>query len=313
MILTVTLNPAIDLLIEVERLDFNTVLRAPTAVRIPAGKGVNVARMIAHLGTPAHALIVAGRDSAAEYAMLANAAGLSVELLTTPGPTRTNLGIHELTTGRHLKINTPGGAVAAAVIDDIIRSIAGAESVAKALVIAGSLPPGLAPDSVAALVTAGRRARIPVFVDAEGDVLRAALAAGPTAVKANLGEWRGALGVDAPDATTLLQAMDAHSSTARLDLIGITDGARGAVVRDETGAWECAPTANAARRSVGAGDAFMAGLVVAWARGRRGAALLAEAMAAAEAVAHHQRGALPPLAEIDSRRLLLQPTEVRLG
>jgi len=302
MILTITLHPAIDLLVELDRLEANVVVRAETATRIAAGKGVNVARMAAHLGVAAHAVVVTGRDTAAEYAMLANAQGLSIELLTTPGPTRTNISVHEAATGRHYKINTPGGAVDAAVVAGAERAIADAATAGRAIVLSGSLPPGLAPQDLARLVEAARRARVPAFVDAEGEALRAALEARPTGAKANLGEWAGALGIEAPDAVEMLRAIRRHLGPSAPPLLAVTDGARGAALGDDTGVWQAMPSATAPRRSVGAGDAFLAGMVVAWTRGERGAPILALAVAAAESVAHHQRGVLPSLDDIAPRR-----------
>lgn len=302
MILTVTLHPAIDLLVELDRLDPNVVLRAESASRLAAGKGVNVARMTAHLGEVAHAIVVAGRDSAAEYAMLAGAPRLSVELLTVPGPTRINIGLHEGASGRHYKINTPGGQVGTEVVEGIERAIAGASMAGRAVVLAGSLPPGLVPADLARLVEAGRLARLPVFVDAEGESLRAALEAGPTAAKANLGEWARALGLEAPDAEAMLRAIRTRLGASAPSVLVVTDGAHGAALADESGLWRAKPTATVARRSVGAGDAFLAALVVGWTKGERGADLMAAAVAAAESVAHHQRGVLPPLDEIACRR-----------
>lgn len=310
MILTVTLNPAIDLLVELPELEPERVLRSSTATRVAAGKGVNVARVAAQLAVPARAIVLVGRDSAAEYAMLSNATGLSVELVTTPGPTRINIGLLETASGRHFKINTSGGRVPPDAVVPIVRSIEGASSVARAVVVSGSLPPGLELEAMATLVDASHRARIPVFVDAEGDALCAALAARPTGAKANLAEWCAALGVEASDACDLLAKTVDDQRTKGLAVMAVTDGARGAALRDAKGTWSCAPTATVGRRTVGAGDAFMAGLVVGWSRGECGGPLLASAMAAAESVAHHQRGTLPMMDEIASRRARMQPVRI---
>ncbi|MCC5876134.1 MAG: 1-phosphofructokinase, partial [Candidatus Sumerlaeia bacterium] len=111
MILTVTLNPALDLAMEVPTLEYGGMSRATNVRKEAAGKGINVSRMLKILGEPTTALALLGQSSVGDFQRLARETGLAIVYVLVPGETRTNIHIQEQQGGRAIKVNQPGLAV----------------------------------------------------------------------------------------------------------------------------------------------------------------------------------------------------------
>ncbi|MBN6110889.1 1-phosphofructokinase family hexose kinase [Xanthomonas bonasiae] len=268
---SVSLNPAIDLTVAIERLQPGQVHRASSAHAIAGGKGINVAACLADAGVATAALGVLGAGNAHLFETLFAARGIDDRCLRVPGDTRTNLKLVAADSGDTTDINLPGLPLAAAELHAVGARLAPLLRPGLPVVLTGSLPAGLADDSWRVLQAQAAAAGARVLLDTSGAPLREALAAPraqlPFAIKPNRHELEDWAGTPLRATAELLAATRALLASG-IALVVVSLGTDGALfVRGEQ-ALLARPPQLAGGSSVGAGDAMVAGLV---------AALLAEA------------------------------------
>lgn len=285
MIVTLTMNPALDRTIELaDVLSPGDVQQARSAREDPGGKGVNVARVLAGAGAPVTAVLpLAGDDP--YRALLGD---LTLRTVPAPGRVRANLALTE-PDGETTKINLPGTTLgeddARALIDAVVAASDGADWLA----LCGSLPPGVAPDFYVDVVLAvrARCARPPrIAVDTSGRPLHEAVASGAvdlikpndeelvdlfvrlersvrplaiTQVAKLTSDLRTRISRDPAAALEIARALAPQSVGAAL----ITMGGDGAMLVDADGAHLAEPPAIDVRSTVGAGDSALAGYLLA--------------------------------------------------
>ncbi|WP_369914001.1 1-phosphofructokinase family hexose kinase [Xanthomonas sp. NCPPB 3005] len=268
---SVSLNPAIDLTVAIERLQPGQVHRASSAHAIAGGKGINVAACLADAGVATAALGVLGAGNAHLFETLFAARGIDDRCLRVPGDTRTNLKLVAADSGDTTDINLPGLPLGAAELHAVGARLAPLLRPGLPVVLTGSLPAGLADDSWRVLQAQAAAAGARVLLDTSGAPLREALAAPraqlPFAIKPNRHELEDWAGTPLRATAELLAATRALLASG-IALVVVSLGTDGALfVRGEQ-ALLARPPQLAGGSSVGAGDAMVAGLV---------AALLAEA------------------------------------
>ncbi|TGD98616.1 1-phosphofructokinase [Methylobacterium nonmethylotrophicum] len=259
-VLTLTLNPAIDRTVILDRLAPGQVHRARAVRDDAGGKGVNVASCLADWGVPVAAAGVLGAGNAAAFEALFSAKGIEDRCVWVPGETRTNLKLVD--PAGTTDVNLPGLALDSATLRSVRAVLLEAAGPDTLAVLAGSLPAGAAPGLYAELVAALKAKQARVLLDASGPPLAAALSARvlPDIVKPNrheLEEWAG------KPLPALGDVVKAARGLARrgIPLVVISLGAEGAVfVRGADALHAVAPTMDVAS-TVGAGDALVAGLV----------------------------------------------------
>lgn len=293
MIATVTLNPAIDLFLETPTIEWNVVLRASTARRRAGGKGVNVSRMLAIQGEPSVALVLAGGGTGADLAALATQEGLEVAVIDSGVPVRINVVVEEAGGARHIKVNMPGEGVPPATLERIAAWIVREAPRLKGILLAGRLPPGLPRDAYAVLIRLAREHGLATWVDASGPELAEAVGECPDIAKVNRVELEELLGRPLADRAELVGALRDLRHDWGIACACATNGAQGAVLVDESGAWAALPPEADPRRPVGAGDSFMAGLCAARLAGLRGEAVLRRAIACGTGWATEVEGGRP--------------------
>ncbi|GAA2367021.1 1-phosphofructokinase family hexose kinase [Nonomuraea africana] len=271
MILTVTLNAALDVTYQVPDADWDGVNRVSAVHRRAGGKGVNVARVLAALGREVVvAGLVGGPTGQAVQADL-DAAGLPSALTPISGDSRTTLVIHSTTTAL---FNEPGPVVTADELDRFVADFARLAKGAEAVVISGSLPRGVPADFYATLAA---MAGVPAIVDADGEPLRHAPKGRPAIVKPNKEELARAFpGGGAEE----LMAQGAGA-------VVVSMGEEGLHAITPSGVFRARMPYRVEGNPTGAGDALVAGLALGLAEGtpwperlRRAAALGAAAVAA---------------------------------
>ncbi|MDR6672769.1 1-phosphofructokinase [Xanthomonas sp. 1678] len=264
--LSVTLNPAIDLTVAIDRLQPGQVHRASSAHAIAGGKGINVAACLADAGIATAALGVLGAGNAHLFETLFAARGIDDRCLRVPGDTRTNLKLVAADSGATTDINLPGLPLGADELHAVGARLAELLRPGLPVVLTGSLPAGLAEDSWRTLQAQAVAAGARVLLDTSGAPLRAALAAPdaqlPFAIKPNrheLEDWAGTALRETAEVLTAARALLARGIALVVVSLG-TDGAL--FVRGEQ-ALLAHPPQLAGGSSVGAGDAMVAGLVAA--------------------------------------------------
>ncbi|WP_149548763.1 1-phosphofructokinase [Streptomyces marokkonensis] len=274
MILTVTPNPSLDRTYEVPSLDRGEVVRA-TGERVdPGGKGVNVSRAVAAAGRRTVAVLPLGGAPGALVADLLHAQGIEVAPVPVAGATRSNIALAEAD-GVLTKINAPGPELTAAERELLLDTVRQQAPDADWIACCGSLPRGLAPSWYAELVARVHAAGLRIALDTSGPALVAALRERPDVVKPNAAELAEAVGRPLTTVGDAVKAAeDLRAAGARAVLASL--GADGQLLVDDDGAWFGTAPVDAVRSNVGAGDASLAGFLVA---GGRGPGALASAVA----------------------------------
>ncbi|MCX5074918.1 1-phosphofructokinase [Streptomyces sp. NBC_00513] len=295
MILTVTPNPSLDRTYEIPSLGRGDVLRA-TGDRVdPGGKGVNVSRAVAAAGIRTTAVLPLGGAPGALLAELLGAQGVDVTAVSIAGQTRSNISLAE-PDGTLTKINAPGPELApeeSALLLETVRTHDGSPAW---IACCGSLPRGLRPEWYAELVTRAHEAGARIALDTSGPALLAALPNRPDVIKPNVHELATAVGRplatlgDVVDAARELRALGARAVLASL-------GADGQLLISAEGDHHGTAPAPAAeiRSNVGAGDASLAGFLIA---GGAGPEALASALAHGAAAVRLPGSAMPTPADL---------------
>ncbi|MGR4883293.1 1-phosphofructokinase [Streptomyces sp. LARHCF249] len=300
MILTVTPNPSLDRTYEVPSLERGEVLRA-TGDRVdPGGKGVNVSRAVSAAGVRTTAVLPLGGAPGTLLAALLVAQGVDVTAVTIAGETRANISLAE-PDGTLTKINAAGPELTpteSALLLDTVRTCSGT---ASWIACCGSLPQGLSPEWYADLVARAHEAGARIALDTSGPALLAALPARPDVIKPNAQELAEAVGRplstlgDVVKAAEELRSLGAGAVLASL-------GADGQLLVSAEGAHYGTAPAPAVRSNVGAGDASLAGFLIAGGSGREA---LASALAHGAAAVQLPGSAMPTPAD-------LRPDAVRI-
>ncbi|MDK0521162.1 1-phosphofructokinase family hexose kinase [Streptomyces sp. ML-6] len=291
MILTVTLNTALDLTYDVPKLVPHASHRVGDISERPGGKGLNVARVLSALGhettvtgfaggstgavlrellagLPPHGSAPAGAPDPGPIPAPGSTPGtvpgtapepapapITDALVTVAGNTRRTIAVVDRATGDTTQLNEPGPLITAdewtAFLDRYEELLAGADAVA----LCGSLPPGIHVGAYAELVRPARAAGVPVLLDTSGEPLRRGIAARPDLIKPNAEELAQLTGSRDPlRATHDARRRGAHGVIASLGPDGVL-----AVTPD--GIWRAMPPAKVLGNPTGAGDSAVAGLL----------------------------------------------------
>ncbi|MGW7491129.1 1-phosphofructokinase family hexose kinase [Streptomyces sp. NPDC054786] len=255
MILTVTLNAALDITYRVPQLLPHTTNRITEVSERPGGKGLNVARVLAALGHRVVATGFAGGGTGeALHALLAETE-VTDALVPVGGATRRTVAVVDASSGDTTQLNEPGPTVSPAEWDTFLGTYRELLGEARAVALCGSLPPGVPVDVYARLTRAARSAGVPVLLDTSGEPLRRGLAARPDLAKPNADELAALTGSTEP----LRAARDARRRGAHA--VAASLGPDGMLAVTADGTWQAVPPRRIAGNPTGAGDSAVAGLL----------------------------------------------------
>lgn len=266
MILTVTVNPAIDQTVWVDRLTLGAVNR-PTEVHLdPAGKGINASRMARRLGWPTIAFGFLAGEIGLLVEKALDAEGVQHHFVRVAGQTRVNVTINDRSDGKATSLFEPGPLVEADALGRFDEALDFWLPTCRVLVLAGSLLPGMPDDWYAHLVRRGREREVRVLVDTDGEPARWAARAQPYLIKPNVAEAERLLGRPLADVRAIL---DGARELVRggIEVVVISMGGEGAVCVTGERAWRIQPPPIDRLSTVGSGDSLVAGIAVALARG----------------------------------------------
>lgn len=265
MILTVALNPALDVTHQVAGVDWSGVNRPTEVHDRPGGKGLNVARTLRAVGAGVHVLGLAG--GATGEAVAAGLAALAIPATFTPvsGETRRTFAVVDSRRGEAALFNEPGPRVRPIEYAEFLVAYEKAVADCAAVVLSGSLPPGLPPGTYAELGAMAAAAGVPVLLDAHGEALRAGATARPAIAKPNLAELQSVTGqplstADGPDRRAVAAAAG-ELRAAGAGAVVVSLGADGLWAVTGDGCWRAVPPLAVPGNPTGAGDAAAAGLV----------------------------------------------------
>jgi tagatose 6-phosphate kinase len=253
VILTVTLNFSLDVTYTSPSVAWRATNRVSVVGRRAGGKGVNVARVLHALGRVAVVTGPAGGATGNSARAELKRSGLIDETVSVVDESRLTIIVVE-PGGEVTGFSEPGPQVTAHEWARLLARFGELIGSAEAVVLSGSLPPGIPVDAYAQLTSIAARASVPVLLDAEGEALARGVAAGPQLVKINAAELEGY----APGADMLAGA--ARLRAAGAGAVVVSEGPAGLVGLTETGAWRATPPRVLGGNPTGAGDAAAAAL-----------------------------------------------------
>jgi 1-phosphofructokinase family hexose kinase len=293
VILTVTLNAAVDRTVAVPNFRLARRHRAVESRTVAGGKGINVARALSLLGRPVIAAGFVGGPTGARVLEQLREESVLTDFTRIAAETRINLAVIDPTSGDQTEINERGPAVSPEEVKTLFERISYLSSGARICVLAGSLPPGAGDDLYARLVADLGRRGVPVVLDAEGEAMLAGVRAGASMVTPNEREAEELVGQEFADGSDLAQglleltrlgASEAAITRPEGCVAAVGEGAERRLLEVHTEPLEPVST-------VGSGDAFVAGYVAARYEGRSAEDCLAYGVACgAESTQHFGAG-----------------------
>jgi 6-phosphofructokinase 2 len=262
-IVTLTINPAIDLFVNVERVEPTRKMRCSAPKRDPGGGGINVARVAHRLGSNVVAIYPTGGAIGKLLHRLVDREG--IESLVTPShvETRENFTAYEKSTGEQYRFVLPGSTLHRAEWEAVLDKLATMPAKPKFVVASGSVPPGVPEDFFARVARLAKTLGAQCVIDTSGPALKAALAEGVSLIKPNLVELSDLVGASLGNDDARIAACSKLVSDGRTKGVALTLGEQGALLVTADKVLRAQPLAIEAVSTVGAGDSFVGGFVAA--------------------------------------------------
>ena len=312
-IVTLTVNPALDVSTSTEHVAPEHKLRCGPSRTDAGGGGINVSRVIHRLGGQSLAIYAVGGPTGQAYRQLLEADGIIGRAIPIRGSTRENVTIDETATGRQFRFVLQGPFMSegewGACLDATLRTM-----VPGGLVVAsGSLAPGVPDDFYARIAREARVQGVRCVVDASGPALAAALAEGVFLVKPSGRELGELVGRELPDVGAKVDAARELVARRSAQVVALTLGGDGAVLVTAEGVTRLEVPKVEVHSTVGAGDSFLAAMVLRLAQGRDLASAFRAGVAAGTATAMTEATELCHRDDVERLEALLAAQAAAIG
>jgi len=293
-IITVTLNPAIDRVIEVSGLQLGGHEQVRTTGSSPGGKGVNVSRTLAAMGLASTAMGLLGQDNRELFETIFDDGLICDAFLNLPGLTRENITLRDIQTGLDTHLRDTGLAVRRADVREFVEQLGATVEPGDVVVFSGSLPGGVTCDDFAEMLKTADQTGARVAVDSSGPALQTAGKAKLKnfwLIKPNLAELSELVGREL--ATIDEQLSAARGLAQKVEFVLLSAGADGAylVTRENVSHASVQLGCETVKNTVGCGDVLLGTFLGAVWEGNPPEAALGQAVAAAGACAANETAA----------------------
>lgn len=265
-ILTLTMNPAIDICTRVDSVRPVDKMRCGTPRFDPGGGGINVARTVLALGARATAVFPAGGYPGRRLEQLVLAAGVPMRPVPVAGPTRESMSITDETTGEQFRFVLPGPELCDAEQQALLGAVDQAAESARVVVASGSLPPGVPGDFYQTLADRMAVRGVPLVLDTSGVALRH-IRRGVFLLKPSLRELDELLGRRLTGRSEQVAGARELIGNRVARIVVVSLGAQGALAVTADAAEFFAAVPVPVRSGIGAGDAMVGGIAVGMVRG----------------------------------------------
>ena len=266
-IVTLTMNPALDISTSTAKVRPTDKLRCTTPSFEPGGGGINVARVVHELGGAATALFPSGGPPGEMIERLLKKAGVSFAAIPIRGTTRESLTVDEDEGGDQYRFVLPGPELTEPEQAECVRRLEAFSPPPRFVVASGSLPPGVPEDFYAGIAAACEAIGARLLLDTSGRALRRATSEPVYLLKPNLREAQDLLEREIRGDAQEEQAARELVDRGLAEAVVISLGARGAIFADGAGAERLEAIEVSPRSAVGAGDSMVAGIVFGLDRG----------------------------------------------
>jgi 6-phosphofructokinase 2 len=267
-IVTLTINPAVDIFVNVDRVEPTRKLRCSPPKRDPGGGGINVARVAHRLGADVLAIYPIGGQIGKLLQRLVEREDIASLVTPSHVETRENFTAYEESTGEQFRFVLPGSQLHRAEWEAVLERLASLTARPKFVVASGSVPPGAPGDFFARVARQAKVLGARSVIDTSGPALTAALNEGVSIIKPNLVELMELVGAQLDRDEDRIAACRQLTVDGRAEIVTLTLGDQGALLVTAERAWRALPLQTEAVSTVGAGDSFLGGLVAALASGK---------------------------------------------
>ncbi len=297
MIYTITLNPALDRTIWLDRIRDDVSNRILEEKSFAGGKSIDVTKVLKNFGIDNIALGFVGGFAGRELEGRLLNEGIQSDFVRVSGETRTNIIIHEKETGKQLAFNARGPDIRPSELMQLVEQIERLPC-SEIVAIGGSLPPGVNPEIYRKIISLVKRCQTKVVLDVDGEALRQGIKAKPDVIKPNIHELSELVGRE-------LQGLDEVVAAAReinrqgVQIVLVSMGAKGILLVSQGQEYMAVPPAVKVESTIGAGDSSVAGFISGLVQGKELKECLVYAAAAGTATTLHQGTALSQKEDFD--------------
>ena len=263
MIVTVTMNPAIDKTVDIERLEHGGLNRITHVELDAGGKGINVSKTIANIGGKSIATGFIAGNSGQIIEKVMNDWGIENDFITISGETRTNTKVFEKS-GELTELNEPGPVAEEKDVEALLDKIEGYAGEDTLFVLAGSIPRGVEKDIYNRIIKLVHSKGSKVLLDADGELFTIALEAGPDIIKPNRVELEQYADMDYLASEQELIWIADKMIAKGVGAVAVSMGKSGAIFLKDNYKVKCPGLKVKAHSTVGAGDAMVAALSYSW-------------------------------------------------
>lgn len=259
MIYTITLNPALDRTLWVEKIRDDVSNRIDKEYSYAGGKSIDVSKVLTNLGADNCALGFIGGFAGEELEGMLINDGIQCDFISVSGETRTNIIIHEATTGRQMAFNAKGPHIRPHEIMQLIHKIEGLD-LPEVVTIGGSLPPGVSPEIYRKIIRMSRASGARVVLDVDGMALKVGILGRPDVIKPNIHELSEIAGRTLSSTEEVVAAAREINRNG-VETVLVSLGARGILLVRENEIYHAVPPEVKVENTIGAGDSSVAGFV----------------------------------------------------
>ncbi len=260
MIFTLTLNPSLDRYLYVDELKEDDTMRVKKVEDYAAGKGIDVSRVIKELGGNSVAISPLGGENGEKISFLLDDELVLYAAIRIKKETRMNVivqsSIHQY------RMSLPGPTLERKEFELVISMLEATLRSEDTLVVSGSLPAGFSPETYFEITKLAKEKGANVYVDTDGENLKAALKAFPTGIKPNIYELSRLIGSTLKNEDEIVKAAKSVSEKYGVKDVLVTLGKDGAIALCEGNIYKLFPLDVKVVSAVGAGDSFLAAFVL---------------------------------------------------
>lgn len=266
MIITVTMNPAIDKTVEIDQLIPGGLNRIRKVEYDAGGKGINVSKTIRELGGTSIATGFLGGNAGKTIENVLNEKSIKNDFIPVEGETRTNTKVFEKN-GAVTELNEPGPVISQKQIQTLLQKLEAYADEDTLFVLAGSIPKGVDQNIYAEITRLVHKKGAKVLLDADGELFRTSLEAVPDIIKPNRVELEEYAGFDYRASVEELLDLARKIRQKGIGTVAVSMGKSGALLVKEDYEVRCPALSVKAHSTVGAGDAMVAALAYSWDQG----------------------------------------------
>lgn len=266
MIITVTMNPAVDKTVEINNFRVGAVNRISSLRLDAGGKGINVSKTVKALGGSSLAAGILAGGAGHFIKGYLDQAGIDNDFVFVKGETRTNVKVVDRLNHTNTDINEPGPVVSTEDIGQLERKVYNSLNKDSLLVLSGSIPANISTGIYKEWIECARKVGARVLLDSDGELMREGIKAEPYLIKPNINELEGLMGRKLDSIENIAGAAKSLIE-AGIKIVAVSLGAGGAIFANGNSIIHGEGLQVEVRSTVGAGDAMVAALAVALERG----------------------------------------------